>query len=200
MIVKCRRLIWEPGNVGRQVLCQASVGVYSRTMVGEHEILILIGKGLGYLSLGVYSVLLAIFWGPALVLRKIATSFRELGVDSWQRANGSITNQKVNAVHGWILDYAIGQVEYTYRVRGEYYSGSMTRQFPDEQAAWDFVDTHRDESIVVRYRYDKPQVSFLLVADQGSAWLTSAESKVLWQIWQHLRNEIRPRAGTRWSK
>src|SRR3974390_1263949 len=135
-------------------------------MVGGHELFILVGKALGYLSLGVYSVLLAIFWWPLLVLRNIARSFREFGVDSWPRANGSITNRKGNAIHGWIVDYALAEMEYTYKVHGDYFSGSMTRQFPDEQVAWDFVDTHRDEPVVVRYRDDKPEVSKLLVSDQ----------------------------------
>ena len=163
-------------------------------MFGEHELLILFARGLGYLSLGVYSVLLAIFWGPVFVLRNLARFFREFGVDSWPRANGSITKPNVNAVHGWIVDLAVGELEYTYKVHGEYYAGKMTRQFPDEQAAWDFVDAHRDEPVVVRYRDDKPQFSHLLVADQGMGWLTGRDPGVFWQVWQHVRNEVRPRA------
>lgn len=169
-------------------------------MVGEEQFFILLGKALGYLSLGVYSVLLALFWGPAFVLRKIGASFRELGVDSWPRANGSITKRNVKAVHGWILDYALGELEYTYRVHGEYYSGSLTRQFPDEQVGWNFVDTHRDETVIVRYRDDKPEDSVLLVADQGVAWAPGPGPGLLSQVWQHLRNEIRPQAGARPSR
>jgi hypothetical protein len=166
-------------------------------MVGEEYLLIWAGKAMGYVSLGVYSVLLAIFWWPALVLRKVATSFREFGVDSWPRANGSITKGNVKAAHGWILDLALGELEYTYRLRGEYYSGSMTRQFPDEQSAWDFVDSHRDEPVIVRYRDDKPEDSVLLVADQGVAWAPGPGPGLLSQVWQHLCNEIRPQAGAR---
>lgn len=165
-------------------------------MVGEHELFILIGKALGYLSLGVYSVLLAIFWGPAFIVRNLMRSFREFGVDSWPRANGSITNRKVNAVHGWILDYALGQLEYTYKVHGEYYAGTLTRQFPDEQAAWDFVDAHREEPVIVRYRDDKPEISILLVPDQGPGWMLNTDPGILNQVWQHIRNEVRPRART----
>jgi len=166
-------------------------------MVGEEYVFIWAGKALGYVSLGVYSVLLALCWWPALVLRKIATLFREFGVDSWPRANGSITKRNVRAAHGWILDHALGEFEYTYRVHGEYYSGSLTRQFPDEQVAWDFVDSHRDEPVIVRYRDDKPQVSVLLVADHGMAWQSGARSKLFPQVWQHLRNEIQPQAAAR---
>jgi hypothetical protein len=165
-------------------------------MLGEDELFILIGKALGYLSLGVYSVLLAIFWGPLLILRNIVRSFREFGVDSWPRADGSITNQKVNAIHGWVVDYALGQLEYTYRVHGEYYSGSVTRQFPDEQVAWDFVDAHRDEPVLVRYRDGKPEVSILLVADQSPGWTLNVGPSILAQVWHHVRNELRPRSGT----
>jgi len=175
-------------------------------MVGEHELFILFGKALGYLSLGVYSVLLAIFWGPALLLRNVARSFRELGVDSWPRANGSITNRRVNAIHGWILDFALGQLEYTYRVHGEYYVGTVIRQFPDEQAAWDFVDAHRDEPVIVRYRDDKPEASFLLIPDQRPGWMFSGGPGIVTQVWHHIRNEVRPRArladrdGMRWRR
>jgi hypothetical protein len=166
-------------------------------MVGEHELFILMGKALGYLSLGVYSVLLAIFWWPVLLLRNIARSFREFGVDSWPRANGSITNRKVNAIHGWIVDYAVGQLEYTYKVHGDYYAGSITRQFPDEQVAWDFVDTHRDEPVLVRYRDDQPEISILMVSDQAHGWMLNVGPGVLAQVWQHVCNEVRPRSGAR---
>jgi len=163
----------------------------------EHEIFILFGRGLCYLGLGVYSVLLAIFWGPALVVRNVARFLRETGVDSWPRADGFITTPKVNAIHGWILDYAVGLVEYTYRVHGEYYAGTMARQFPDEQAAWDYVDSHRDEPVIVRYRDQKPEVSILLIADQGPGWMLDTGPGAFAQVWRHLCNEVRPRAGGR---
>jgi hypothetical protein len=166
-------------------------------MLGEEQLFILFGRGLCYLGLGVYSVLLAMFWGPALILRNVARSFREIGVDSWPRAHGFITTSKVNAVHGWILDYAIGHVEYSYRVHGEYYAGSMTWQFPDEQAAWDFVDPHREEPVVVRYRDDKPGISIFLVPDQGPGWMFDGGPVVLAQVWQHLRDELQPLAWIR---
>jgi len=190
MIVRVRLLIFDLGD-------SPDYSVYSPPMVGEHELFILMGKGLGYLSLGVYSVLLALFWGPAFIVRNVARSFRELGVDSWPRANGTVTNRNVNAVHGWILDLAIGKLEYTYKVHGEYYAGTVTRQFPDEQAAWDFVDAHRDEPVVVRYRDEEPQVSRMLISDQGMGWATDREPGLLWQVWQHVRNEVRPRDGAR---
>ena len=163
-------------------------------MLGEEQLFLLFGRGLCYLGLGVYSVFLAIFWGPALLVRNFARSLREMGVDSWPRADGSITASKVNAVHGWILDYAVGHVEYTYRVHGEYYAGKMTRQFADEQAAWDFVDAHRDETVVVRYRDDKPGISLFLIPDQGSGWMFDRRPGVLAQVWQHLRDELQPLA------
>ena len=165
-------------------------------MFGESELFILFGRGLCYLGLGVYSVLLAIFWGPALVLRNVVRSFREIGVDSWPRANGFVTNPKVNAVHGWILDYALGQVEYTYQVHGEYYAGTMIRQFPDEQVAWNFVDAHREEPVVVRYRDDKPEVSILLLPDQGPGWILNSGSGFLAHVWQHMRDELRLLVGS----
>lgn len=162
-------------------------------MLGEEQLFLLIGRGLCYLGLGIYSVFLAIFWGPLVFLRNLARSFQEIGVDSWPRADGFITTSKVNSVHGWILDYAVGHLEYSYRVHGEYYAGTTCRQFADEQAAWDFVDAHRGEPVVVRYRDDKPGISTFLVLDQPG-WSLDRRPGVFAQLWRHWRDELQPLA------
>ena len=144
----------------------------------------------------VYSLIIAVLWLPAFALRRVARFVRELGVDSWPRANGSITGGDVRVVHGWVVDYAIGRLEYSYRVAGEYYAGSLARQYPDEQAAWEFVDARRDRPVVVRCKDDNAQVSVLRDADQELSWNNMTSARLPAMIWQHWRDELRRESET----
>lgn len=108
-------------------------------------------KPLGYAVAFLYSLVIALFWIPAFLVRRLSRVLSEIGVDSWPRANGSITGSNVKVVHGWVADYALGRLDYSYRVAGEYYAGCITRLYPDEQAAWDFVDARQNKAVVVRY-------------------------------------------------
>ena len=116
---------------------------------------------------------------------------REVGLEGWPRANGSITAGNVKVVHGWILDYALGRLDYCYRVAGEYYAGSITEQYPDEQAAWDFVDARRAKPVVVRYKDDNAQTSALRDADQEPSWTVGTGLSLYAMVWQHWRDELR---------
>ncbi len=147
-------------------------------------------KPLGYAAAFLYSLVIAVFWVPALALRRTGRFLRELGVDSWPRANGSITAVSVKVIHGWVVDYALGRLDYSYRVAGEYYAGSVTRQYPDEQAAWDYVDARRDRPVVVRYKDDNAQSCALRDSDQDFSWSTAAETGLFSMIWQHWRDEL----------
>jgi hypothetical protein len=69
-------------------------------------------------------------------------------------------------MHGWFVDYALGQLGYSYQVDGEYYSGYLTRQCNDEQTAWTYVDTWWNRPVVVRYKTSHPETSALREADQ----------------------------------
>lgn len=148
-------------------------------------------RGLRYPVAFVYSVIVAVFWVPAFILRRVGRFVREAGTDSWPQANGSITSANVKVIHGWVLDYALGQLHYSYRVAGEYYAGRITRQYPDEQAAWDFVDAHRGNSVVVRYKDDKAAVSALRNEDQKLSWTAGASPGFLAAVWRHWCDELR---------
>lgn len=145
--------------------------------------------GFRYLIAFVYSVVVAFLWIPVFMLRSFTRSFRELGAESWSRANGSITACNVMVIHGWIVDYALGQLDYSYRVSGEYYAGSIIRQYPDEQAAWSFVDAWRDKPVVVRYKDGNAQRSVLLESDQ-QAWRENTAPSFFSMIWRHWRDEV----------
>jgi hypothetical protein len=148
-------------------------------------------KVLGYAVAFVYSIVVAFLWIPALVIRRIGRLVREIGSESWPRADGSIADGTVQVIRGWIVDYAIGQLDYSYRVHGEYYAGNINRQFTDEQAAWEFVDSCRQKPVVVRYRDDSPQKSVLLEADQDPGWTLQPTAGPLQDIRQHWSDELR---------
>ena len=137
-----------------------------------------------------YSLVVAVLWIPAFALRGIGRSFKEFGAESWPRANGSITAGNVKVIHGWIVDYAIGELEYSYRAGSQYYAGSLTRQFPDEQGAWDFVDGHSDQTVVIRYKDDRAESSALLESDQQPPWNGTPMPALLAMIRQHWRDEL----------
>jgi hypothetical protein len=148
-------------------------------------------KPLGYAVAFLYSLVVAVLWIPAFVIRRIGRFVREAGVENWPRANGSITAGKVTVIHGWVVDYALGRLDYSYRVAGEYYAGSIARQFPDEQAAWDFVDARCGKTVVIRYKDDHAKLSALPDADQEPSWVDEPGPGLFAMIWQHWRDELR---------
>ncbi len=148
-------------------------------------------KSLGYAVAFLYSLVIALFWIPAFLVRRGKHALSQIGVDSWPRAKGSVTGSDVKVVHGWVVDYALGRLGYSYRVAGEYYAGSITRQFPDEQAAWDFVDARQDKAVVVRYKDNHAQSSALRDVDQDLSWKDSGGPGLLSMVWNHWRDELR---------
>lgn len=139
----------------------------------------------------IYSLVVAVWWAPALAVRRLGRVLREIGSENWQRANGSITAGDVTVIHGWIVDYALGRLDYSYTVAGDFYAGSFTRQYPDEQSAWDFVDANRGKHVIVRYKTNNAQASTLRDADQDLSWNGISDPSVLAMVWQHWRDELR---------
>jgi len=148
-------------------------------------------RPLGFAVAFLYSLVIALFWIPAFLVRRSSCVLSEIGVDSWPRANGSVGGTNVKVVHGWVVDLAVGRLDYSYRVAGQYYAGSVTRQYPDEQAAWDFVNARQDKVVVVRYKADRAQSSTLRDADQDLAWNDHRERGLLAMVWNHWRDELR---------
>ena len=173
--------------------CSLISGVYSPPMSLEGYPA---DRGLRYVAAFVYSVVVAILWFPALAVRHIARAWREIGTDSWPRADGTITSGGVTVIHGWLLDYALGRLDYCYRVHGEYYSGHLVRQFADEQSAWDFVDAYRDQAVLVRYKDDRADISAVLSSDQMMI-SNVMPVPLISQLWQHWRDLLQrdPRTG-----
>lgn len=147
-------------------------------------------KGLGYAVAFLYSLVVAVVWVRAFVLRRGSGFVKELGAENWPGAKGSVTEGSVKVIHGWVVDYALGRLDYSHRVAGEYYAGSITRQYPDEQAAWDFVDARREKPVVVRYKDDNPQASAWRDADQELSWAEGTGRGLLAMVWQPWRDEL----------
>jgi hypothetical protein len=148
-------------------------------------------RPLQYLIAFVYSLAVAVLWMPAFMVRWAGRLLREIGTENWRRANGSITGGEVKVIHGWVVDYALGRLDYSYRVSGEYYAGCVIRQFPDEQAAWDFADGHQGKSVVVRYKDENAASSVVRNGDQEPSWDEGRGSGLFAMVWQHWRDELR---------
>jgi hypothetical protein len=147
-------------------------------------------NGLRYPVEFLYSLVVVLFWVPALAVRRLRYFVRQIGSESWPRANGYITGGNVKVVHGWLLDYAVGQLDYSYKVHEEYYAGSLSRQYPDEQAAWTFVDAHRGQAVIVRYRDNNSGTCVLRYSDQDILWIGEIEPGFFAMLWQHWRDEL----------
>jgi hypothetical protein len=123
------------------------------------------GRALAYVGSVLFSIGLAVFAIGAFGFRAL----RNAMANSWSANSpttfAQITTCDVKAVHGRLIDYALGTVGYSDQIDGNYYSGYLTRQFWGEQRAWTFVDTWKDKSILVHYKLGKPQTSLLLEVD-----------------------------------
>ena len=98
------------------------------------------GRALAYVGSLVFSAGLAAFASIAFFCREMLRTARERRAENWQAGSAQITRGTVTAIHGRFIDYAIANVGYSYSLEGNYYSGYLTRQFWDEQAAWTFAD------------------------------------------------------------
>lgn len=107
-------------------------------------------------------------------LRRIPNWLRSLRSSSWPTVTATIETGDVIAVRsaGLLKDtaeYANAEIGYSYVVNGERYSGYWTKQFFDEQAAWEFVGSWRGRSVTIRCRESEPQESAFRLRDQNSA-------------------------------
>ena len=122
-----------------------------------------------YLAEYLFSIVLLLCSMMMAGLRKLVQWPINAKAEHWTIANGTVTTGNVDSFHGKINDYAVGRIGYSYNVNGDYYSGYLTRQFNDEQRAWDFVDARKDSQVLIRYKPNRPQIAVLRESDQ-SQW------------------------------
>ena len=114
-----------------------------------------------------YIIALAVF--SALVagwffLKRSHGLIRSLRAVNWPVTDGRVEIVKVTAFG----EQALAEIGYCYLVEGNRYSGYYTRQFGDEQHAWSYADSLRNQQVVVRYKRKYPKISALRSADQQS--------------------------------
>lgn len=113
-----------------------------------------------------------VLWGLLFVtlvaiwtfVKRIPASIRSLRASSWPIVQGNIESATVSS----FAEQSLAQLAYSYRVEGELYSGYFTRQFADEQDAWDYVRPLKEQTIFVRYRPANPGISAVRTSDQNS--------------------------------
>jgi hypothetical protein len=103
-----------------------------------------------------------------LIVAAVRASKRRIqlwGCRSWPIADGQIflADVRVADVGGWLCE-----LTYSYSAMGEYYSGTLQRQFPWQKRANAFAERFPSKTRVpVRYDPDRPAVSTVLMGDIG---------------------------------
>jgi hypothetical protein len=66
-----------------------------------------------------------------------------------------------------LAEQSLGEAAYSYLVEGERYAGYFSRQFVDEQDAWDYLRPLQGQPVFVRYKPGRPDVSAMRLTDQS---------------------------------
>jgi hypothetical protein len=108
-------------------------------------------------------------------VKSLPARVRALRSTSWPIAQGHIETVGVNTINTQ-KQIATANLGYSYYAEGELYSGYYSRQFHDEQAAWDYASGLKDKTVVVRYKPGHPEVSALRINDQTADCKLNPES------------------------
>jgi hypothetical protein len=108
----------------------------------------------------------------ALFIRRLPALIRSIRGASWPTAQGRVESVKVQTV----AEQSLAEMAYSYVVEGERYAGYYARQFADEQDAWDFLRPLQGQSISVRYKPGRPEVSAIRMVEQGPLFATTQQN------------------------
>jgi len=106
----------------------------------------------------------ALLVGAWFLLKRLPEWIRSLRAGAWPSVQGRVETVNVTTFH----DQALAELGYSYVVEGERFAGYCTRQFADEQHAWDYVDGLQGQLVVVRFEEKDPGISALRAEDQQS--------------------------------
>ena len=133
----------------------------------------------GYLSylaknylIQTWLLLLLIGW---FFLKSLPARLRAIRSSVWSMAEGRIETVAVDAIHAQ-KEIATANLGYSYYAEGELYSGYYSRQFHDEQQAWEYADNLKGRTVVVRYKPGHHEISALRIDDQPSDCKPDLES------------------------
>jgi hypothetical protein len=116
----------------------------------------------------------------ALVIKSLPwVLVKTLLARGWPTCQGTVESGGVEQRRVRYVSYYIAQIQYSYSVDGEYYSGSLQRSFFNESPAYKFVDTLKGQRLFVRRNANHPERSALLKQDQPGIWPTSGG----WAAW-----------------
>jgi hypothetical protein len=146
----------------------------------QHSVLWEYGKDLLWAFL--YLTLVATWF----FVKRLPDWFRSIRSASWPMVEGKIEALTVTT----FAEQSLAQLAYSYLVDGERYSGYFTRQFADEQDAWDYVRPLKGQPIFVRHKPSNPAVPSVRIADQNSLLASSGQgsfvvrflSRSVWHI------------------
>jgi hypothetical protein len=117
-----------------------------------------------------------------LFLKSLPALFRSIRSADWPMVEGDIESATVSA----FAEQSLAQLGYSNRVEGERYSGYLTRQFADEQDAWDYIRPLKEHKIFIRYRQANPGVSNVRTSDQNPLFVARPGNVVV----RFLSNEV----------
>ena len=120
-----------------------------------------------YLRTVLWGCLFLTFVAGWLFLKRLPALFRSICAANWPMVQGDIESATVTA----FAEQSLAQLGYSYRVEGERYSGYFSRQFADEQDAWDYIRPLREQTIFIRYRPANPCVSTVRTSDQNPLFM-----------------------------
>ncbi|MDT8068706.1 MAG: hypothetical protein ROO76_11140 [Terriglobia bacterium] len=93
----------------------------------------------------------------------IAIWLKKRRSESWPITSGRVETAYTSGEYGHVAELG-----YSYSSNGEYYSGLYQRKFSTESAAEKFLDSVRNQSVMIRYQPDRPDNSILRERDNAA--------------------------------
>ena len=110
-------------------------------------------------------------------VRNLPGRFRSWMSAGWQTVQGRIETVNVHTINVREGGDSTADLGYSYCVDKERYAGYYSRQFLDEQAAWDYADALKGQAVLARYKPSQPEVSALRPSDQAPECTIQAKAK-----------------------
>ncbi len=112
----------------------------------------------------VIALLLVLLVASCLSLKRFPLWIRSIRSAGWPTAVGTVESVSVST----FSEQSLAELAYSYIVEGERYAGHFSRQFADQQDAFDYVQPLKGRSIFVRYKPGDPSVSAVRLTEQDS--------------------------------
>jgi hypothetical protein len=120
---------------------------------------------------GLLFLLVLLMIAAAGLIRLFAWSVvKGLMAGGWSTIQGRVEFDSVVEHRVRYVSYFVARIYYSYSVNDEYYSGNFERAFLRERIANHFVDSMKDQMILVRSKPDHPEKSAILKEDQPAGW------------------------------